>query len=116
MLARGSEKGAVCSKIRIGPHFSEAQAKAFDVLHEQMQRVVQAFVLYGKLAPGSVVRMPPEVGLWHRERDASPIRRAASTHSISACALGLHYFTFPQSPIIAKSSTASNAFVRGPRF
>ncbi|HTB74554.1 MAG TPA: hypothetical protein VK762_14995 [Polyangiaceae bacterium] len=46
--------------------FAEAQEKAFDALHEQMQPVVQAFVLYATLAPGRFARQPPGYGPMRR--------------------------------------------------
>jgi hypothetical protein len=46
--------------------FSTEQERMFDRLHEQMQPVVQAFVLYAALPPGRFVRQVPGYGRWRR--------------------------------------------------
>lgn len=46
--------------------FTEDQEKAFEELHEQMQLVVQAFLLNATLAPGTFTRAPPGYGRMHR--------------------------------------------------
>lgn len=46
--------------------FTDDQQRAFDALHEQMQPVVQAFLLNATLAPGTFARDPPGYGPMRR--------------------------------------------------
>jgi hypothetical protein len=46
--------------------FSAEQERMFDRLHEQMQPVVQAFLLNARLLPGRFVRQVPGYGRWRR--------------------------------------------------
>lgn len=46
--------------------FSEPQLRRFAELHEQMEPVLQVFLMHARLAPGRFVRSPPGYGRWHR--------------------------------------------------
>ena len=46
--------------------FSPAQLQHFAELHEQMEPVLQVFLLHARLAPGHFVRTPRGYGRWSR--------------------------------------------------